>query len=72
MSIFPLQVFEEDADPSRRDALTDQERYDALEPPKSIVVRYGYMRNVAEYRYEGDAKPGCGTKLVARTNATRP
>jgi len=68
MSIFPLPVFEADADPANRDGLTDREIYERLKPPTSIVVRYGSMRQVAEYRYGGDAKPGCGSKLVARTH----
>ena len=68
MSIFPLPVFEEDADPANRDAMSDQERYEQLAPPTTIVVRTGYLRTVAEYPYNGDAKPGCGSKLVARTH----
>lgn len=67
MSIFPLPVFEEDADPSRRDAMTDEEIYARLQPPSSIVVRFGAMKLVGEFPYEGDARPGCGSKLVART-----
>jgi len=67
MSIFPLPVFEADADPRHRSALTDQEVYDRLEAPRSIVVRFGRMKLVAELPYDGQAKPGCGSKLVART-----
>ncbi|MFO0827585.1 MAG: regulatory iron-sulfur-containing complex subunit RicT [Phycisphaerales bacterium] len=67
MSIFPLPVFEADADPSRRSAMTDAEVYARLKPPTSIVVRIGAMRWVAEFPYNGDSKPGCGSKLVART-----
>ena len=68
MSIFTLPVFEQDADPANRSAMTDQEIYERLEAPTSIVVRYSSMRMVAEYPYNGDAKPGCGSKLVARTH----
>ncbi len=68
MSIFPLPVFEQDADPSRRSAMTDEEIYARLEPPKTIVVRFGSMKMVGEYPYDGDAKPGCGSQLVARTH----
>ncbi len=68
MSIFPLPVFEADADPSRRSAMTDEELYARLEPPKTIVVRFGSMKMVGEYPYDGDAKPGCGSKLVVRTH----
>ena len=68
MSIFPLPVFEADADPVKRDAISDEERYAQLESPSTIVVRVGSMRRVAEYPYNGDAKPGCGSKMVARTH----
>jgi len=68
MSIFPLPVFEADADPARRDAISDEEQYAKLESPSTIVVRVGSMRRVAEYPYSGDAKPGCGSKMVARTH----
>ena len=57
MSIMPLPVFEADADPSHRDALTDREQYERLEPPRTIVVRFGRMKLIGEYPYEGDAKP---------------
>ncbi len=45
----------------------DRKIYEALEPPKTIVVRYGYQRKIAELPYSGDATPGCGSKLVAVT-----
>lgn len=45
----------------------DRQKYAALAAPKSIVVRYGYMKLVGEFPYDGDAKPGCGSKLVVRT-----
>lgn len=68
MSIFPLPVYEADADPHNRDAMSDAEILERLESPKSIVVRFGAMRLVGEYPYNGDAKPGCGSKLVVRTH----
>ena len=68
MSIFPLPVFETDEDPRHREVMADGEVYARLEPPKTIVVRIRYMKLVAEYTYNGNAKPGCGTKLVARTH----
>jgi cell fate regulator YaaT (PSP1 superfamily) len=68
MSIFPLPVFEADADPHHRSALSDEEIYARIEAPKTIVVRFGYMKLVGEYAYDGDAKPGCGSKLIARTH----
>lgn len=57
-SIVPLPVMLEEE---------DRKIYEALEPPKTIVVRYGYQRKIAELPYSGDAKPGCGSKLVAVT-----
>jgi len=45
----------------------DRKVYEALKPPKSIVVRYGYQKMVAELPYSGDSTPGCGSKLVIRT-----
>jgi len=68
MPIHPLPVFEADADPRHRTELTDEERYAQLEPPKTMVVRFGRMKLIGEYPYGGDAKPGCGSKLVARTH----
>ncbi|MCH2154062.1 MAG: hypothetical protein MK089_12045 [Phycisphaerales bacterium] len=68
MSILPLPVFEQDSDPSRRDAMTLEEQYAALEPPKTIVVRFGVMGMVGEYPQNSGIKPGCGSKLVVRTH----
>lgn len=60
-------MFERDADPKFRDGLTDEEIYARLKPPTSIVVKFGRMKLIGEYPYRGDAKPGCGSKLVVRT-----
>ncbi len=68
MSIFPLPVFEADADPDRRDALTLEEQHARLEPPKTIVVRFGRMGLVGEYPSDGSIRPGCGSKIIARTH----
>jgi cell fate regulator YaaT (PSP1 superfamily) len=61
MPILPLPQFESDLESDRR-------IYAALKPPRSIVVRFGAMKLVGEYPYDGDAKPGCGSKLVVRTH----
>ncbi|MFW6059063.1 MAG: PSP1 domain-containing protein [Phycisphaeraceae bacterium] len=58
-SITPLPVMLEEEE--------DRKRYEKLEPPKSLVVRYGYQRMIAELPYDGEAKPGCGSKMVIRT-----
>ncbi len=62
MSIFPLPQFEADL------AEADRETYERLKPPTSIVVRFGAMKMVGEFPYTGDAKPGCGSKIVVRTH----
>lgn len=67
-TITRLPMFEEDSDPERREVMTDEEIYANKKPPTSIVVRYGVMKLVAEYPYDGPSKPGCGSKLVIRTN----
>lgn len=64
MPIFPLPQFEADIEADRR----DRETYERLKPPSSIVVRYGVMKLVGEFPYSGDAKPGCGSKIVIRTH----
>jgi len=60
-------MFERDADPKFRDGLSDEEIYARLKPPTSIVVKFGRMKLIGEYPYRGDAKPGCGSKMVVRT-----
>ena len=64
MPIYPLPQFEADLEADRR----DRETYERLKPPSSIVVRYGVMKLVGEFPYSGDAKPGCGSKIVIRTH----
>jgi hypothetical protein len=64
MPIFPLPQYEADIEADRR----DRETYERLKPPSSIVVRYGVMKLVGEFPYSGDAKPGCGSKIVIRTH----
>ena len=68
MTIVPLPVFEEDADPSRRDALTLEEQLERIEEPETLVVRFGSMKMIGEYKQAGGIKAGCGSKLVARTH----
>lgn len=65
MPIVPLPQFEADAHLKEQ---SDREAYGALAPPKTIVVRFGAMKLVGEYPYDGSAKPGCGSKLVVRTH----
>src|SRR5436190_1381975 len=39
----------------------------APKPPSSLVVRYGFMRFIGEFPYDGEVRPGCGAKVVLRT-----
>jgi cell fate regulator YaaT (PSP1 superfamily) len=61
MPILPLPQFEADLE-------ADRAAIAALKPPKTIVVRFGVMKLVGEYPYNGTATPGCGSKLVVRTH----
>jgi cell fate regulator YaaT (PSP1 superfamily) len=42
--------------------------YKKLAAPKTLVVRYGFMKMVGEFPYRGKAKPGCGSKMVVTTH----
>jgi len=46
----------------------DRKIYEQLQPPKTIVCKYGYQKLVAELESDGKSKPGCGSKLVVRTS----
>ncbi len=61
MPILPLPQFEADLE-------ADRKVYAALKAPKTIVVRFGSLKMVGEFPYDGDAKPGCGSKLIVRTH----
>lgn len=67
MSIFPLPVFEADADPANRDAMTPEEQLAATEAPTTMVVRFGRMQLIGEYESR-DIRAGCGSKLVVRSH----
>lgn len=66
MSINPLPQFEEDLASYLKEK-EDRDAYERLKPPDSIVVRFGYSQMVGEFPYYGDVKPGCGSKLVVKT-----
>jgi cell fate regulator YaaT (PSP1 superfamily) len=65
MPIFPLPQFEADLAELNEE---DRKAYEALKAPKTLVVRFGSMKLVGEFPYDGSAKPGCGSKLVVRTH----
>ncbi|MFG0285711.1 MAG: stage 0 sporulation family protein [Phycisphaerales bacterium JB039] len=64
MPIHPLPQFE--ADLAELEA-EDRKVYDALKIPTTIVVRFGAMKMIGEFPWTGDAKPGCGSKIVIRS-----
>lgn len=67
MPITPLPQFERDLAEYLAEK-EDRAAYERLRAPKTIVVRFGAMKMVGEFPYKGDAKPGCGSKLVVRTH----
>ena len=64
----PLPQFEADADPECRSSLTVAEQAARLQKPSTIVVKYGDLGWVGEYAWEGDASPGCGSKILCKTH----
>jgi|GEM_PF-781343 len=66
MPITPLPQFEADLQ-EYRDQIAQQEAADAAEQ-KTLVVKFGSMKLIGEYRYDGKVKPGCGSKVVCRTH----
>lgn len=67
MPILPLPQFEADLAIFLKEK-EDREAYERLNAPTSIVVRFGLMKMVGEFPYDGSAKPGCGSRLVVRTH----
>ncbi|MEO0715870.1 MAG: regulatory iron-sulfur-containing complex subunit RicT, partial [Planctomycetota bacterium] len=65
MPILPLPQFE--ADLAEQQA-KDKEVYDRLEVPKTLVVRFGFMKLTGEFPFDSQAKPGCGSKIVVKTH----
>ena len=48
--------------------MPEEEKILEAPPPKTIVVRYGYLREIGEFPSDLTSKVGCGTKLVIRTD----
>jgi len=67
MPITPLPQFEADLAEHLREQ-EDREAYARLNVPTTVVVRFGVTKMIAELPYEGDTKPGCGSKLVCTTH----
>jgi len=62
MPIYPLPQFEQDVQAELEAHQTN------AKIPKSMVVRFGTMKLIGEFPYEGTAKPGCGSKIVVKTH----
>jgi len=60
-SIFPLPVMDEEA------IALEKKEHLKKKPPETLVVRYSYQRKMAELKFDGDYRPGCGTKVVIRS-----
>ena len=67
MPITPLPQFESDLAEYLREK-EDREAYERLNVPTTVVVRFGLTKMIAELPYEGETKPGCGSKLVCTTH----
>jgi cell fate regulator YaaT (PSP1 superfamily) len=65
MPIYPLPQFEADLKAYLDER--DRAEYEALKPPKTLVVRFGALKMIGEFPYSGSVKPGCGSKIVVRT-----
>ncbi len=67
MPIVPLPQFEEDLKAYLAEK-ADRDAYERLNAPTSMVVRFGAMKMVGEFPYDGNVKPGCGSRVVVRTH----
>lgn len=45
----------------------EQKAIEKLKAPESIVVRYGFMKQIGEFPFQGNDTPGCGTKMVIKS-----
>jgi cell fate regulator YaaT (PSP1 superfamily) len=67
LPILPLPQFEADLAEHLKDE-SDRIAYEKLNAPKTLVVRYGYLKMVGEFPWQSKEKPGCGSKIVVRTH----
>lgn len=54
--------------PITLDLMPVEDKLPDAPPPKTIVVRYGYLREIGEFPSDLTSKVGCGTKLILRTD----
>jgi len=50
------------------DLMPIEEKILEAPPPKTMVVRYGFLREIGEFPSDLTSKVGCGTKLIVRTD----
>jgi len=50
------------------DLMPLEEKLPEAPPPRTLVVKYGYLRNIGEFQSDIPSKVGCGTKVVMRTD----
>ena len=54
--------------PIQLDLMPDEDKILDAPPPKTLIVRYGYLRELGEFPSDLTHKVCCGTKLVIRTD----
>ncbi|MCL2648780.1 MAG: hypothetical protein FWD61_17575 [Phycisphaerales bacterium] len=54
--------------PIHLDLMPEEEKVLEAPPPKTLVVRYGYLREIGEFPSDLTNRVVCGTKLVIRTD----
>jgi cell fate regulator YaaT (PSP1 superfamily) len=62
-----LPQFEADLAEHLKDE-ADRLAYERLNAPKTLVIRFGYLKMVGEFPWQSNEKPGCGSKIVVRTH----
>ncbi len=53
--------------PLELDLMPVEEKPPEGAPPETLVIRYGYLKEIGEFSNDLTRKVGCGTKLVVRT-----
>src|ERR1700744_5075279 len=54
--------------PLSLDLMPLEEKTPEAPAPKTIVVRYGYLKEIGEFPSDLTTKVGCGSKLIIRTD----
>ena len=64
----PVATRREEIMPLHLELMPLEEKPPEAPPPKTMVVRYGYLREIGEFVSDVTQKVGCGTKLIIRTD----